>query len=390
MVSPSASRRAFSSSSEALKAVAWTEAPPSMETRTTRARRVNSFSKVSEISASAARRVSSSLLRSSARAPDPGPVCYGRGGTQLTVTDANLVRGLIRPKSFLGGRHPLDREASITAMEQVATQLNRSVEQFAEDVHRLASIHMAGAIRIATTERGHEVEKYTLVAYGGAGALHAAAVADELGMPRVLVPPHAGLASAYGLLTAGFQREYARTHLVDAGADVELEQPRGELLEAARQELHQQDVDTRDATFSFSVDMRYRGQGFEVTVDLPGGDWDMADLVDRFHAVHKRRYGHAEPGRPVQVVTLRLTVSKPPPRATLPRVERRAGTDVGHRTLIDAGVAVSAPFRHRATLAVHDTLTGPAVIEDDTSTIFVPSGWVATVDQHTNVILERS
>lgn len=321
---------------------------------------------------------------------DPGPICYGRGGTEVTVTDANLVRGLIRPEAFLGGRHQLDRTAVIAAMEKLADRLDRSVELLAEDVCRLASIHMAGAIRIATTERGHEVEQYTLVAYGGAGGLHAAAVADELGMPRVLVPPHAGLASAYGLLTAGFQREYARTYLTDADASTDLDAPRRSLREQARAELTRQGIDLTDATFRFAVDMRYRGQGFEVTVDLPDDVRTMTELVERFHVVHERRYGHAETSRPVQVVTFRLSVTTPRPPAALPRVMPTQSTKDVQRPVLDGGALVTAAFRHRSTLGVGDILPGPTVIEDDTSTIFVPAGWVATVDQHTNVILERS
>ncbi|MET8520807.1 hydantoinase/oxoprolinase family protein [Nocardioides sp. NPDC004968] len=321
---------------------------------------------------------------------DPGPVCYGKGGTELTVTDANLVRGLIRPEAFLGGRHPLDREASVKLLGDLAATVGKTAEEFAEDVSRLASIHMASAIRIATTERGHEVQNYTLVAYGGAGALHAAAVAEELGMPRVLVPPHAGLASAYGLLTAGFQREYAQTHLIAATAVADLSEPRAALTEQARTELADQGIDLSDAEFTFAADMRYRGQGFEVTVDLSDDVATVRDLVDKFHQVHARRYGHAELEREVQVVTLRLTVRKPRPPAALPRIHVEATDEHDVRTIIDGGEEVSAPFKHRSTLAVGAHLAGPAVIEDDTSTIFIPSGWTARVDDHTNVILERS
>lgn len=320
---------------------------------------------------------------------EPGPVCYGRGGTHLTVTDANLVRGLIRPDAFLGGRHPLDHDAALAAMTKLAYTAGRSVEEFAEDVYRLANIHMASAIRIATTERGHEVEQYTLVAYGGAGPLHAVAVADELGITRVLIPPHAGLTSAYGLLTAGFRREYSRTNLVDADDSIDLDEPRRGLTDLARSELSSQGIDLNDAAFSFSADMRYRGQGFEVSVDLPDEDPSMAALIDRFHSVHRRRYGHAGIGRPVQVVTLRLTVTKPRPATALPRVESKPARHPLKRQVIEGGVSVTAPFVHRSSLVAGEKLAGPAVVEDDTSTIFVPTGWVAVVDEHTNVTLER-
>jgi len=320
---------------------------------------------------------------------DPGPICYGRGGTRPTVTDANLVRGLIRPEAFLGGRHPLHLEKAQATMTELAAIAGRSVDEIAENVYQLASIHMAGAIRIATTERGHEVENYTLVAYGGAGPLHAASVANELGIARVLVPPHAGLASAYGLLAAGFRREYSVTHLVDADPDTNLDRPGQELTELAQAELTDQGTDLSDATFTFAVDMRYRGQGFEVSVELPDSDPSMSALVERFHSVHHRRYGHAQTGRSVQVVTLRLTVTKPRPATALPRVTHDPTSKPLMRSLIESGVSVAAPFRHRSSLAAADTQPGPAVIEDDTSTIFVPTGWVATVDENTNLLLER-
>jgi N-methylhydantoinase A len=324
---------------------------------------------------------------------DPGPVCYGRGGTRPTVTDANLVRGLIRPDAFLGGRHLLDRDAAARALAPLADRLGRSVQQLAEDIYRLASIHMAGAIRIATTERGHEVEGYTLLAYGGAGPLHAATVADELGITRVLIPPHPGLASAYGLLAAGFRREYARTHLVETAdlSDQKLTELEQQLSESAATELAGQEIDIGDAVFSYSADMRYRGQGFEVTVDLPDGpDTAVAALVEHFHQVHGRRYGHSEAGRPVQLVTIRLTVAKPRPAIALPRIDVDASLPAHEREIVEGGKVVTATFRHRRRLAVGEKLPGPAVIEDDTSTTFVPSGWVADVDTHTNLILERS
>lgn len=334
---------------------------------------------------------SGGLLRVGPRSAgaDPGPVCYGRGGEQLTVTDANLIRGLIRPETFLGGHHRLDRAAAATAFESLATRLGCTSERAAEDVHRLACIEMASAIRIATTERGREVQRYTLVAYGGAGGLHAAAVADELGMPRVLVPPHPGLASAYGLLTAGFQRSYSRTHFVEATDEVDLTAVRQGLAREARSDLSAQGIDLGNAEFTFAVDMRYRGQGFEVTVDLPEGD-DVRALLSRFHEVHRRRYGHAEQDRSAQLVTLRLTVTKPRPHTVLPRVGERSDRLAEERTIFEKGRPVLATFHHRSTLAVGCSLPGPAVIEEATSTLFVPSGWTATVDPHTNVLMQRS
>ncbi len=324
---------------------------------------------------------------------DPGPVCYGRGGAQPTVTDANVVRGLLRPDTFLGGRHTLHTSAARASLQPLAARLRRTVEQLAEDVYLLASVAMAGAIRVTTTERGHDIESYTLVAYGGAGPLHAATVADDLGLSRVIVPPHAGLASAYGLLTAGFRREFSQTHLSDVAAlpPASLRPVLDRLRSTATEQLRAQSVPLDDADFSFSADMRYRGQGFEMAVALPRGDETGPDeLVRLFHEVHARRYGHAEVDRPVQIVTVRLTVTRPRPRLVLPTVDIDPDLPVTRLPIIEGGTEVQAAFRARRGLAVGTKQPGPAVLEDGTSTTFVPTGWTAHVDEHTNLVLERS
>ncbi|WP_168587839.1 hydantoinase/oxoprolinase family protein [Saccharopolyspora sp. ASAGF58] len=324
---------------------------------------------------------------------DPGPVCYGRGGTQPTVTDANVVRGLLRPETFLGGRHTLHTEAARESLRPLAEQLGRSIEQLAEDAFRLASVAMAGAIRVTTTERGHDVESYTLVAYGGAGPLHAATVAEDLGMGRVIIPPHAGLASAYGLLTAGFRREFSFTQLTDLDAlpPEGLAPALDNLRATAEEHLREQAIPRHDATFAFSADMRYRGQGFEMPVDLPNaGATTAEEFAEAFHRAHDRRYGHAESGRAVQVVTVRLTVTRPRPALVLPKVDIDPAQPVAVQPIIEGGVALDATFRSRRSLAIGTKQAGPAVLEDGTSTTFVPTGWTAHVDEHTNLVLERS
>lgn len=324
---------------------------------------------------------------------DPGPVCYGRGGTQPTVTDANVVRGLLRPETFLGGRLTLHTDAARDALRPLADSLGRSVEQLAEDVFQLASVAMAGAIRVTTTERGHDVESYTLVAYGGAGPLHAATVAEDLGMSRVIVPPHAGLASAYGLLTAGFRREFAVTQLTDLDAlpPEGLAPALNRLRDTAEQHLRSQSIPLHDADFAFSADMRYHGQGFEMAVDLPRAEKTTAEeFEETFHLAHARRYGHAETSRAVQIVTIRLTVTRPRPELVLPTVDIDPSLPVAVQPVIEGGAAVEAAFRSRRSLAVGAEQPGPAVLEDGTSTTFVPTGWTARVDEHTNLVLERS
>ena len=322
----------------------------------------------------------------------PGPVSYGLGGTQITVTDANVVRGLLRPEGFLGGRSALDREAAITAMQPLASRLDRSVERLAEDIYRLASVHMATALRMTTTERGYEVSEYTLCAYGGAGALHAATVAEELGIERVIIPPYNGLASAYGLLTAGFRREFARTHMVSLGAlsDARLQELIAELYAESVARLEAENMELTDVTVEFSADMRYQGQGFEVLVDFPAGSAQtVADLAEHFQLVQQRRYGYTDPDKDIQIVTFRMTLTMDPPGVALPRVVHDASLPRSVEPIIEDEVLVDAQFVPRQALSVGESLAGPSVIIDDTSTTFVPSGWQATVDNQTNIILER-
>ncbi|QUL77884.1 hydantoinase/oxoprolinase family protein [Brevibacterium sp. SMBL_HHYL_HB1] len=323
---------------------------------------------------------------------DPGPVAYGRGGTQPTVTDANLVRGLLRPETFLGGKSQLNLTAAEQSLAQLGEQLGRTPSEVAEDIFRLASVHMATAIRMTTTERGHEVSEYTLCAYGGAGAMHAATVADELNIKKVIVPPYNGLASAYGLLTADFRREFSTTRLTNLSRidDNGLRSFLNDLKTEALEQLKNEDAILESATFVFTADMRYVGQGFEVIVPISEPDSpNVTHLADSFSEVQERRYGFVDSNKDIQLVTLRLTVSVPAESTALPRVEIMSNDDMYQQPIVEHGKSVSAQFRRRNGLSIGTTIDGPSVIEDDTSTTYVPTGWVATVDDNTNLILER-
>src|SRR5690606_29122543 len=256
-----------------------------------------------------------------------------------TVTDANVVCGILPADSRLGGRWRLDVAAGRKAFEPIAAELGQDVTEVAEAAVQLANVAMSGAIRIASVERGHDVERHTLLAYGGAGPLHAAAVAAELGLRRVLVPPYPGLASAYGLLASPFRREFSRTSVVD-GADVtdaSLRDAVDALAATARAELGEHGVDLGDATFASSVDMRYSGQGFEVNVPVPdAGDGAAAALLAAFHELHERRFGHADEQKAVQLVTFRLAVTKPRPAVRLPRVATQGPAEPVEHVLVEA------------------------------------------------------
>ncbi|MBB2743856.1 UNVERIFIED_ORG: N-methylhydantoinase A [Microbispora rosea subsp. rosea] len=321
---------------------------------------------------------------------DPGPACYGRGGTVPTVTDANVTRGLIRPGHFLGGRHALDRPAAVRALDVLAGPLGRMPAQLAEDVFRIANVAMAGAIRLVSTERGHDPRDHTLVAYGGAGPLHAAAVADELGIRTVLVPPHAGLMSAYGLLSSDFQRRFAVTRVADLDelAPGELDEVFAELLADARAEIAAQDMNPDDMLVEHELDLRYRGQGFELTVPVPMGAGP-AEATELFHDAHTLRYGHATRGKPVQVVTYRLTLRLPRRDTALPAVQVEGSARREDLPVVIDGREQTCAFLWRAGLPPGFAINGPAVIEEDSATTYVPPGWTAAVDDATNLLLTR-
>lgn len=323
---------------------------------------------------------------------DPGPVAYGRGGIQPTVTDANLVRGLLRSETFLGGESTLDLTSAKQSLERIGQHLGRTSEEIAEDIFRLASVHMATAIRMTTTERGHEVSEYTLCAYGGAGAMHAATVADELNIKKVIIPPYNGLASAYGLLTADFRREFSATHLTSIKKldNDELCTLMHELRAEADDRLSEEEESMDSAKYDFTADMRYAGQGFEVIVPISDPDSpNIEHLAQSFTEVQNRRYGFVDSDKDIQLVTLRLAVTIPSNETILPRIGVGPTGPVHHQQIIEHGELVQAQFRQRSGLPVGTTVEGPAVIEDDTATTYIPTGWAANVDVNTNLILER-
>ncbi|MGC4027707.1 MAG: hydantoinase/oxoprolinase family protein [Steroidobacteraceae bacterium] len=323
---------------------------------------------------------------------DPGPACYGRGGLRPTVTDANVVRGLIQPGAFLGGRRTLDVDAARRAMSGIAEHLGRSVEELAEDIYNLANSQIAGAIRLATIERGYEASEYTLVSYGGAGPLHAAAAAGEVGIKRVLIPPFAGLVSAYGLLASGFKRMFGITNLIELpNNEEELKRLVDQLYSEAKEQLRSEDSDREGLVYTFTADMRYRGQGFEISVPVgTRADLNEAKLVQAFHDAHLRRYGHSDETGIVQLVTLRLMVSEALEALKLPKVQHEEKGREVRASILEGYKDVEALFIHRQHLKQNQAYQGPVIVQDDNSTSYVPTGWTMHVDAETNLILERA
>ncbi len=322
---------------------------------------------------------------------DPGPASYGRGGSLPTTTDANVLRGLIRPGHFLGGEISLDRQAAEMAFSGLARQTGSPPEALAEDVYRVASSTMANAIRLVSTERGHDPRDYTLVAYGGAGPLHAASVAEELGIGRIVIPPYPGLISAYGLLVGNFQRDFARTDARPLG-DSTVDQVRAgfaELTDAALEEVAEQGIETESCHVRLGLDLRYRGQGFELTVPISLEELTLDRVAADFHDLHRVRYGHATPGEPLEIVTYRLSVVDAHPKSAALRVPRGDRGRPEQLPVLIGGTRIPCTFYWRESFDPGFETAGPAVVEEATATTFVPPGWSFAVDAETNLEMRR-
>jgi N-methylhydantoinase A len=328
---------------------------------------------------------------------EPGPACYGRGGTLPTVTDAHVVRGTIRAESFLGGAMRLDGEAAHRAFGDVAAALGTDARGAAAAAIRLAVANIVRAIQLVSTERGRDPRDYALVPYGGAGPLLAAEIAEELGLRQILVPPNPGVISALGLLSADHVtvRGVTRRMPLDEAAPDALRGAHAAMREAAAQEFAALGLDGA-MEFALEADMRFLGQAFEIPVPIEETALPMlttAQLAARFIAAHRRVYLHGgEPGRRAEIVSLRFTARRR--LDALPEMRERAGAPAMRAAetpvrLAD-GATVSARLLDAAALAPGDTIPGPALIEGYSSSTWVPPGWTARRDAAGNTLLHRA
>lgn len=336
------------------------------------------------------------LLRAGPRSAGamPGPACYGRGGDLPTITDAHLIRGTLRPDTFLGGRMTVDGEASRKVFAPLAERFSLSLEEIADSAIRLAEANIVRAIQQVSTERGRDPRDYVLVPFGGAGPLHAARVAEDLNIATVVVPPNAGVLSAAGLLLSDHVHYRSRTRRLRVTGDTIAE------IRATVEELQTEAADylaslgiRADANFDRVLEMRYVGQAFEVAVGL--GDMDLATLtadalVDLFAEAHRRIFEFAKAhGDPVEVVSFRVGAKAPPPE-TAPRRTAPGGKAAEDRRarIVERSQSLDAALLTREGLR-SGARGGAALIEDGSSTIYVPPGWAARLDEQDNVILSR-
>jgi N-methylhydantoinase A len=325
---------------------------------------------------------------------DPGPACYGRGGDRPTLTDAHLIRNTIRPEAFLGGRMEIDEAAARAVLQPIASHFGMSLEEAADSAVQLANANIVRAIQLISTERGHDPRDYVLVPYGGAGPLHAAAVAEDLGIATIVVPPNSGVLSAYGLLASDFIQfdSLTRRALVDDKAPEFVRQAFEEMKQRASERARGMGLEG-ELRLSFVADMRFVGQAFEVPVELDQADMaglTAATLRRLFGEAHERVYFFgAELGKPVEIVSFRLGVTSP--LAKVPVLSETAEYRVSEREIemYDSRARRRGILLSRGAIEPGRVIAGPALLEDPTSTLFVPDGWSAVADEHDNMILTR-
>ena len=333
---------------------------------------------------------------------DPGPLCYGKGGTEVTITDAHVFLGRI-PPHLLGGEIPLDVDAARAGIEALADQLGLSPEACATGILEISAWNQANALRQVTVKRGLDVRDFALVTFGGSGSLLLCRLMDVLGIPTVLVPPNPGNVSAFGLLTVDVKNDYVQTHVrlaeaLDADAVTAVYD---ELSGQAAVALEAEGFGPEVRSFVRTADLRYFGQAFEVRVPVPEGPLDAAALqqvADAFHAEHRALYGYdfsADPSQQVEWVNLRVSGIGPIKRPEIVRHEAGAGTtssaEKGRRAVCFEAEDkyVDTPVLWRPDLAPGSVVQGPVIIEEFGSTVPLHPGFSARVDEYLNIIVTR-
>ena len=329
---------------------------------------------------------------------NPGPACYGTGD-QLTVSDANLLLGRLRPDHFLGGRMALDLPRAEGLMRSLAAQLGLGVHEAALGINRVVNANMERAIRAISLERGYDPRNFTLVPFGGAGPVHGCELAQELGIPRALIPARPGILSALGVAIADVVKDYSRTVMLRGGdlARARLEEEFHGMEGLARAELEREGLPADRMSTRRFLDVRYVGQSFELTIDypesrgsrVPGG---LARAIsDSFYRAHLQRFGYADRAEPVEIVNLRLkldlAVGKPdlPPQA--PQGADPSGAQIATVGVVFREGELATPLYRRELLSTGNRLAGPAlVVQLDTTTV-VPPGWQGEVDAYGNLLL---
>ncbi len=327
---------------------------------------------------------------------DPGPVCYGRGGKEPTVTDANAILGRINPSYLLGGEMPVQLEDAIhTVEERIARPLGIDVQKAAEGIIAVVNANMIRGIRRVSVERGYDPREFTLVAFGGAGPLHGVELAQALNVGEIVVPPHPGIASAFGMLSADARHDFVQTHIarteeVDVSVLLSLYE---EMERQGREQLSREGFSDDAIVLIRSADMRYVRQAYELPVPLKSGLLIQADLsiiADSFHTLHERTYGYARRSEAVEIVNLRIVALGKLPEFRLleGEIEPSAVAEaVAHRTVVFQGAASMVPVYERSAFRSGQQIVGPAIVEQMDSTISICPGYRAVTDAFGNLLI---
>ncbi len=325
---------------------------------------------------------------------EPGPACYGRGGQRPTITDAHMIRGSIRAEAFLGGRMAVDPASAQRVFSKFAGHFEQSLEQAADNTIRIADSNIVRAIQLVSTERGRDPRDYALVPFGGAGPLHAVRVAEDLGIGTIVVPPNAGVLSAYGLLTSDYLRYETRTHKIPVDQDAP-EKARAiftEMATTAENGLRNLGI-SNALELTYSLEMRFVGQAFEVPVELDQKqlrDLSQTLLMNLFNTAHHRVFSFGEAGiSKAEIVSFRLGASAPQPQVPPLTFTNKKNSKPATSRVFDDGRWQNYKLLTRDDFAIAIPIQGPLLIEDENATVFVPSDWQATRDEFDNIVIEQ-
>ncbi len=327
---------------------------------------------------------------------EPGPICYGNSGKEITVTDANLFLGRISPNLFLGGQMSLEVDTVREYIDEFSKKIKLPALETADGILKIANAAMERAIKVISVERGYDTRDFTLVSFGGAGGLHAAFLAQNLGIQKVLIPPNGGLLSAYGMLFADVVKDYSQTVLwkcagnnkhihrqLDTGFDI--------LLKQAERDMKTEGFASDQLIIKRSLDMRYEGQSYELNVLLEAID---SNYIEHFHAIHEQRFSYARPESVVEIVNLRLSAiaetNKPELNYGSNSDSKLANLKTESYQVIFDGESYLTDFYHRELLQPGMQIQGPAIITEFSATTVIPPNFLVTVDVYGNLILSQN
>ena len=325
---------------------------------------------------------------------DPGPACYGKGGARPTITDAHIIRQTMRPEAFLGGRMKIDVDSAKRVFRPIADHFNMSIEEAADSAVQLANANIVRAIQLISTERGYDPRDYVLVPFGGAGPLHAAQIAQDLAIETVVVPPAAGVMSAYGLIASDFLQFETLTRRRSVGEDAArfLREVYAEMKARAMERARQMNLPEK-LVFDFTAEMRFVGQAFEVPVSFSEKELakiSSAAILKRFCDEHQKVYFFgANSDKPVEFVSFRLRFTLPISKLPLLTEETDHKIKAADVRMFDGRRWQEGRLVSRGDIKPGKRIKGPALLEDPTSTLLVPAGWTASRDENDNTILKR-